>query len=467
MLIGYMPYLELKYPSEDSQELRVGSARLLPDRNEVWLETLGRERPPFLGVFRDFPLVRLPDEPEMPGKPIRGTVAVADDDHWFNEHIWEVIAVTYFLLDNRHSPMPAEVMTCYPFDLRPKDVSSGGFSMLTKHGLILEAEYSIALYPPLAVRAKTHLHQNFNVNDPHDKALLRCFDDNPRDRLIMAVCHFFRAQFADLFTSPFQQDFATCCAAVEAALGIDAKRDGCRKFVDELTSIYGNSDEHQQFFTGWYASRSIHVHGIPAEAEKFRRTEEGRAYQAFRALGERPSLVRDIARDVIRRQLHSTEDPSGYEPSNSPRRNLQRAIESPNIWRKAKRLLLRTKAADAIDSMSDDDFHVVTDLAIKMADGFSWGSLRNNIDGQHVFKAISTCALLLAKATEPTEKVGQSADELGRAADARDADAVRRWLRNEQHDKWKHAHFACGGRVGILQVLTWALANYFRPWWFR
>ena len=78
---------------------------------------------------------------------------------------------------------------------------------------------NFSAYPPLELRGALTPYQ-VDIHEPRNKALIQRFEANPNDRLVTAARHLFRTQFADVFSSPWDQDYASYCTCLEAALNI-------------------------------------------------------------------------------------------------------------------------------------------------------------------------------------------------------------------------------------------------------
>lgn len=454
MRLIWMPYLRVAYGFNRPKELQIGNARFLPDTDDVWQSETGQARPEYLRLFRDFP----PVSNNGAGDPIYGTVVVSSDEGWLDQHIETAIAILFFLGDKTKSGIPAEVFTYKPINL----TSDAGGSLLvqfnTKHGPLTESGDSIVLYPPLAVRG-IHGEYRIDCDRTEHQALMKRFAVDPNDRVAVAVRHYFRAQFSDVFTSTLINDYATYCSATEAALDIQAGIGTGDEFVLKLTDQYGKSDELELFFLGWYGARSLHVHGASeiassTEADK-KRT---RAYSYFRSIRGKWTVVRAICREVILRALGYTKpELSLNAPPDAASPYLTTALFSDEVWKGAKKVLTVRGAADSIFKMSEGKFAEIQDLASRFSQVFDWNCVRENPQPKDVFRAIVTCAILIGRLTDSTGPDYAASDALGNAASDEDRERIADWL--SEHLDWKDK-YACD-RLETIQLLMWHVAAYF------
>lgn len=457
MRIGWMPYLELAYPLRGPKVLEVGKARFLPDSDDVWANEVKRPRPSHLNMFREFP----PVTSDEAGSPIRGTIVLCEDEDWLKAFLDEAVAVVYFLGDRPQPGQPAERFAYHSLNLKndahnPAQIAS----FVTKHGELWEDEKSIVIYPPLVVRGSLGQYP-FDVKREEHKKLLEVFRSNPQDRLIVAVRQYFRTQFSDVFTSTIQDDYSTHCSVIEAALNIDTRHMAADKFVDALTAKYGADGGFGDFFLGMYVARSLHVHGATSQAASTGATKEQLAYLYFMSRRAKLTALRVLSRDVILTALGRPADPFGFESLDSAKPILCKVMQSDTIWDQAKRLLIQGGAANVFSKMTDVEFTEVENLAISMSSNLEWGCVSQVVDRKHVFKAIGTCALMIARLTNSVGPIYDESDRLGKAADAGDVDAIQKWTIDNY--EWTGIPVREGDRLTTFQVLAALLAAFLEP----
>ena len=244
-MIYWMPYCRLAFTSYSQTELQIGKAILFEDTDENWQNRLGVERPEHLKIHRRFPRINS----DVAGDCLYGTIIYSEDEEYLRRHIDEIVAILYFLCDRTKFGIPSECFTYHLLNVNQSvKQDSSLVSYWTKHGDILESSNSLILFPPLPVRGKLGQHQVFQ-DSSYNIALLNRFNLDPFDRLVVAVRQYFRTQFSDIFTSPPFEDFALFCAAIEAALDIDAMQRGVgERFAEMLCYIYGNEKNINEFF---------------------------------------------------------------------------------------------------------------------------------------------------------------------------------------------------------------------------
>lgn len=451
MLVCWLPYVYFgrTQKSHDYSSFQVGEAWVHLDTEENWLEIIGQRRPSYLKIFR-----ALPHAPNSgPGKPTGGSFIVCKDDNWLSEHKDEVVAIVYFLGDLGQRSLPAEAFWYYTFFPRgTADRADKYFAFQTKHLRGLDDEDSLAVYPPFAVACGRYGAHTVNFLLDEHKELLRRFKANPHDRVVVAVRQYFRAQFSDIFTSTFSNDYATYCSALEAALDIDARTDGEDRFVRTLCEIYGEKAQYKTFFRGLYLTRSLHVHGVDSKHP----LDEARQkdYDLFGTTPGRWNLLRSVCRDVILRELKMG-DYSFWKKADSA---LSMALESDEHWKETCRLLACSKAADSILKMSDGEYATIDDLAFTLERKFAWDAVRSTVNENRVFRVLTTCAVLLVRLAPGDKVVLEAAKKLGEACDRTDVDALAAWSR--QDHKWYSEPFR-SERINAIKTISKAVAEYF------
>ncbi len=294
---------------------------------------------------------------------------------------------------------------------------------------------------------------------PEHVKLTELIKDDPQNRLIVAVRQYFRTQFSDIFTSTLQEDYATYCSVVEAALDIDTRHAAADRFVEALAAIYGADQLLTDFFLGLYVSRSIYVHGGATQIAASGATKEATAYQYFVSRKAKLTALRMLSRDVIMRALGRPEDPYGFEPPDSVKPILRKTLLSDGLWDRTKGLPNKAGAADAICARTDEEYEEIEELAIALQADLEWTCVTKPVDAKHIQKGIGTCALILARLTKSSGPIYAISDRLGNAADAGDADEIRKW--NIDEHEWIKTWVKENDRVTAMQVIVAVLASYF------
>ena len=497
MKLYWMPYLSIGYPTLGPKECAIGKAKILPDSDETWQGVVKSQRPNHLAIHRDFHSPQGGDDGL--GDVLFGTLVVSDDEEWLTRFIDEVVAIVYFIGRNfgRNRPSgsgygrPAECFNYYSLDIQPNSDPDRLVTYWTKHGPFTDAAESIVVHPPLVTRGHIGRDYCLDLSNPEHQELIRKFQQNPQDRLVVAVRHFFRSQFSDIFRSQPAQDYALHCAAIEAALDlrmeVPAQGDAdsifdrlgkalrilfkikkevpqrgrlTDRFLDELCLLYGEDPRVRDFFHGLYACRSIHVHGIPGSQASEFTDKRDKAYQYFMGTKGKITITRAITRDIIERRLGRQEPFLEWRRMETAKSLLWMAIRSSEIWESAKELLTVTKAADKLNAMSDCEFlEKVDPIAFDLAQNFNWDLLRDPASQEQVSRAIVSCAIIIGGLTHRTGEVYAASDPLGHAAHSKNYDAIDHWT--AVNVGWKDVYNIQGDRLAAYQQIAYRLALFF------
>ncbi len=455
MLLYWMPYLQLSYPHWGRREFRIGQAIFFEDTPQNWTSIVQRPRPKHLEIHRDFPAKEI----EKVGDPLFGTLVRSDDDNWLTDHIDESVAVLHFLGDTLRQGRPAE---CFAYHRLALDSATAHDSdwvgYWTKHGYLIESSAHLVLYPPLAVRGNLKSYSVYTDQAEHTE-LLRRFSADPHDRLVVSVRQYFRSQFADTFTSPFAEDFALHCGAIEAAFNLDALTPGVsNRFVESLSGIYGKNERFEAFFLGLYISRSLFVHGVSFNPTDSCQSEKAEAYQLFRQCRCKISLMRKLTREVICENLGRKKSPFDFGAQDSARPLLLTALYSTDTWIKVRSLMMKSGAADQITNMSAEEFKFVVELAFQINNYFDWQCVTEGIEQKRVLKSLCTCAIVIGRLTNSKGEVYEQSDRLGKAAHLADTDKLESWIFD---DPWHDVTLEEGNRLSTIQRIARGLVKLF------
>jgi hypothetical protein len=276
--------------------------------------------------------------------------------------------------------------------------------------------------------------------------------------VIVAVRQYFRTQFSDFFTSPLDEDFALHCSAIEAALDIlrgDASAEG---FASALKAQYPLSPKSELFFLGLYVSRSRYIHGARSGAATGLSGRERDGLTLFEGTARRSHLLRLVTREIIEQALDKQPRhgiPRWLTPAEVA---LRQCLESDEVWRRAKALLLARGAAAAIIGMNDDDFSAVTQLASDMRDILRWHDLSDAPEAGTLRNCLKTCAIVIGKITGSTGEVYLESDILGTLASSGDSKEIEAWI---HRDPWRQTWPRDGDRLSIMQSVMRSLAKAF------
>lgn len=498
LFIAWMPYFTVAYPLASEKKVAVGKAILVPDNDENWHAFTGNPRPRFLDIFRDFPVFTTRGLEEGPS--LRGTLIVCEESAWLEKNLDSVTAIVFFLATDDHIPLPAERFTTFSFYLKPHTASSDDdlVRLATKHGASnYESSQALRLTPPLAVRGP-FTDRRLLTDAPWAVALLSLIASAPEDRLIVAVRQYFRTQFADFFTSPFDEDYALHCSALEAAMRLTERKDtpsqkpnSCmrqmatkvarlflritrrrlsfwhssrgarsrglgRLFAKELTLRLGKEAESESFFKGLYEARSLFVHG--ANVVSSPNSPRSQEHELFDATPGKSWVLQAVTRHVIRESLSQTpERPYRLHDSVALQR-LRTCLGSESVWQALKKPLTQTGAKDSLLAMHDSDFATLTHAASAMRTTFRWQCVTSSPSANTVCAAIRTCALAICALTPEMSPIHEEAIQLGKLATSKDLDAIEQLI---QTGLWRNAWPSSRERYQTLQVVARGLAQKF------
>ncbi len=459
MIFLWLPYLSVQWKHGEAQSLALGKAEVLDDSDEVWNTRMGRKRPEYMTIFRTLPYTWEGRD----GDPIYGTLVRSDDPDWLQRYMEEIAAVLHWLADDGRQSIAAEQFACYGLSV-PGDASdpSQNVTLYSKYVRAMESAKYFRVFPPLSIRGMDRARR-LHVDRADASALLALMAHDPQDRRIVAVRQYFRTHFNDQLFGSFAHDCATHCAAIEAAMGIDTRSDGQRRFVNALCSRYGDDPERRAFFNGAYVSRSLYVHGYDRRAVNDADTGDSghvASLTAFERVRWRARILKALSREAIAQSLAPVEKPPVVETSNSARTLLAKAIESGEVWASARSLLTRDKAAARLVDMNSEEFRAIEDLLNALESRFDWSCVREAVRDKIVCDALRTCALFVSKSTEATPSIKSVAAELGAAAAANDRNALEKWSWSNG-DGWNLPDVPLISRVWTVYRIACLLAQSF------
>jgi hypothetical protein len=436
------------------EEFKLGKAIVLPDTADVWQKRIGSDRPQYLEMYREEAWDSSEDAP-----PAIGTAIVSGDDDWLEEYAERIVSILYFLCDSNTTLRPAELFRYHRLSTKTGDgtftvlhnkFASSGEGVFDESGGTVR---SLSIYPPSVIRGvQRKCHVDFSL--PHSTKLIDRFKRNPADRLFVAIRQYFRAQFADLFSSTFESDYACYCASLEAALKLPEGEQTGKEFEKQLVDFYDakelcpSKEELRKLFSGWFGARSLYVHG--GSGGKSKRRDRQEAYEYWQSLQFKTSVARNVCREAI---LRSIDDKNDHDTADQV---IDLVLASKKVWSQLKKEVIRDAAAKRITSR--DDYKVFYEIAENVSNRFDWACVSPLPSPRTMHRGLLTLVLVLGHLTDSSGRVYELVVELGKAADARSDDAVRDWLRNAS--SWKSVKRE--NDIEVIQYLTWKLAESFR-----
>ena len=436
------------------EELELGNAIVLPDTEEVWKKRIGCDRPRYLKMYCEEAWNSSEDSP-----PAIGTVIISDDDDWLIEFADRIVSILYFLCDSNATPRPAELFKYHRLNTKTKD---GTFTVLhNKFGWSGEGVFeesgesvrSLSIYPPSALRGvQRECHVDFSM--PHSSKLIDHFKADPTDRLFIAIRQYFRAQFADLFSSTFESDYACYCASLEAALKLPEGEQTGDEFEKQLVAYYSakklmpSDDQLRKLFKGWFCARSVYVHG--GSGGKSKKVGRQQAYEYFQSLRFKTSITRQICRESVLRVI---DDANEHDVADL---TIDLVLSSTDTWTPLKKKLTGRCAAKKINLLSD--FSEFESIANDWNNKFDWACVSPSPNPKIIYSMLVTCAIVLGHLTDSKSSVYALSNSLGKAAAAKDSEAIRKWL--SEAISWKR--HASNDPIGLFKFLAWRVAQYFR-----
>jgi len=432
-LIYVLPRIRLSGTAYGQDRFSISKANFLPDEPKSWAEVIQLPRPDWLDIYRQFPHL----DSDEPAEPARGTLIISDDEEWLRKHISRLIAVVYILgLEESQWRTPADAFHYSAFKAteQPHDL----VTLFTKSGGKTEDLRSIQLLPPLELRA---VSSSFRVNlrDEKHAELIRRFDTNPYDRLVVACYHLFRSQFDNPVVAPSEQDFSAYCACFEAALDVKGP-DYSKELSDKLTDVYGKHNAMERWIKGLYSERSVFNHGSSTEPTLDSPDDRVKALAEFRQKPLSWDVLRKLCLDVINENLQDSLDSVKRELARlmSPTRTLLRQFFfSEDIWAEIAKVFTQSKSVDTIRALTGDDHDDFIELCCSYLNGHNWQAMKGKAEAKKVFESLKSMAALFGEAGKAAnnEEDVAAAHELFQAAKSEDGDAIARWARN--HSQWE------------------------------
>lgn len=426
--IYILPRIRLSGNRLNEERFSIGKADFLPDEQSSWDDVIQLPRPDWLDIYKQFPYLDLTESP----KPARGTLVISDDEDWLKKHISRLISMVYiFGLNHNKWQVPADAFhySLFKATKTPQQL----VEFFTKSNSKIEDLSSLSLFPPLELRGVSSSYQIDLHNSPHIE-LIRKFNENPHDRLVVACFHLFRSQYDNPVVSPSEQDISAFCACLEAALNIEGQ-DYSKSLVDELTKIYGSLPEMDRWIKGLYAERSVFNHGVSTEPTLDSADDRVRALAEFRQRSINWDVLRKLCLDTIEQQLQDAIDPVQRTLSrliNSTQRMVEKYFCSEEIWGETSNYFTQKEAVDKILKLQGDDEVEFFKLCDSYLNKHSWQCMTKEINLNKVYNSLKTMAAVFSNYPKGDDD-GQnkdSAEKLFNSAHEGKNEEINAWARS-------------------------------------
>lgn len=456
----WMPYFRFSTNQYRVDSFNVGQARILPDTEETWENEVQHPRPPWCKVYKNWPHT---DEQEI-GPSLEGTIIISDDFGWLTNNIHFVAAILYFMARQTSGHQLVAERFRY-FKMEGRSEYSDMVTYWTKKGPLIQDATRLSLLPPVELRDPLNSIQ-LRPTDAMNAHLVDIFSSNSNHRLVAGCYYYFRAQFSDPYVAPFDQDYATYCACLEAIFNLDSMTGNIRNaMANAIEEYYGKDSDLREWIQGLYVSRSVHVHGISIEDNATGRNVE--LYDSFHGQPVKYSLLESICWDLLCWKIEESRlKPDLFVDLYESPKLIDIVFRSSEIWQKLKSLLTQDKAADTIETRIDSDVDGFLDefepLFLALPDRFDWQCVENSdAQTEHVKESIKTVCMVIGYLTNNAGSDYEAINLLGTAAiDNDDEEAIGKWAC--EHQGWKRP---VGGDkiLDTMKQLAWTLASCFHP----
>ena len=381
------PRVRIREGSSRKDHFKVGPITVLPDEDAVWQNEFLTNRPSWLQMFRDFPDVGS----EREGDEARGSIVVADDDSWIEEHISRVVGIFNFLgLPTNDWRVPSEALSYFGFKLT--NSPSNMVELVTKSGRFIEHDDSIRFSPPLALRVAGKAF-NLGMEKASHQQLFDRFFKNPFDNLAVACFHLYRTQWGDFLHSPYEQDFAAYCACLEAALKIE--RDYPENLYLALRDRYSDYAGLERWVHGLYSERSVFNHGATVPLDPKSTDQRMRDWIFFRSKRGNWHIAREICRDVIHRTLDpykSSLERQMWRQFDRADTQLRQMLLSQDAWSEVAGRLTVKGAIDKLKATTEDEKDFWIELALEFERSHDWRFVPLPINEHRLICVLRTAA---------------------------------------------------------------------------
>lgn len=448
-----LPRLRLWSGKYGQKEVRLGKAEFWPDEDATWANVIGKPRPPWMDIFRDFP----PADGYAP-EVARGTLLVSTDDAWLREHATKIVPLLFVLsLDAGQWETPAEAF--YYIQYEAKDTPTDLVSLMTKYGPLMEDASSLQLLPPLGLRCQRSVQ--VRLDEPFKVALVHRFDQNPDDRLVVACRHLFRTQFSDPFIAPFDQDEAAFCSCLEAVFDIEAsQREIGKELGRRVAAVYPELDGIAEWVEGLYIRRCDFDHGDSGANRQNMPQHMVRAYEKFEKRKGRWTVLRSLCLDLIRREVErTTSPPSPLRLYNKEADLVRSYFKSNGLWSSLKKQFSVPNAGRAIHELTGEAQSKYCEAVVEFLQEHRWYCMTKMPDPNRVANVLKSVVVTLLNCPEAAQAEKDEALAVSRAAEGQDAETVRGWV--ARHEQWGEYGRFERPMVEQLKAVILQVARYF------
>jgi hypothetical protein len=449
-IVYVLPRLRLSACKFRVKQVDIGKARFLPDLDDVWTDVVGKPRPQWLDIFRDFPPLVKNELADV----ARGSLLISEDDSWLRENAARVVPLLFVLgqkEDCWHTPAEA----FHYFEYSASDAPAELVAFNIKGPPLYEEAGSLQLHPSLGLRG---VHREFRVDLewPQNAALIARFEKNSEDRVVVACRHLFRTQFTDIFIAPFDQDYAGFCACLEAAVGISStQRDIGKELGKRLAAIFPGVPGLDLWIEGLYLERCAFVHG-DAETGKFDpNSHKRRAFEDFKSRPGKWSVLRELCLTVIRSQLS---DVTGCYFQLKTEELLHSCFRSNELWRRLRSRFDENGAADTLPQLSGDGRNRFLVECCEFLKIHKWGLMKEPPSANRLRHTLRSIALSVAKCPGVDTETERFAIDLRAAAKTPDRQAISTWIAH--HELWRE-YGAGDSMLSTLKAVLLHVARYY------
>lgn len=381
------PRVRIREGASRHEHFTIGPITVLPDIDATWQNQFSTNRPSWLQMFRDFPDVGSDRE----GDEARGSIVVANEDSWIEQHISRLVGVFYFLgLSANDWRVPSEALSYFGFMLT--NSPSNMVELVSKSGRFIEHNDSIRFPPPLALRGVGRTF-SLGLEKAPNKTLCDQFCKNPFDNLAVACFHLYRTQWGDCLHSPHEQDFAAYCACLEAALKIE--RDYPANLYLALRDRYSDYSGLERWVHGLYSERSVFNHGATVPLDPKSTDQRMRDWILFRSKRGNWSVAREICRDVIHRTLDpykSSLERQTWRRFDRADTQLRQMLLSEGTWSNIAKVFTEKGAIANLRSIEEENRDVWIQLALQAEADLDWRFVPRPINEHRLICVLRTAS---------------------------------------------------------------------------
>lgn len=441
-LIYILPRIRLSGNRHGEERFSIGKAEFIPDSPNSWEEVIELPRPDWLNIYKEFPYM---DSTELP-EPARGTLIISTDDDWLKKHISRLISMIYISgLKHNKWRVPANAFHYSLFKATKTPQQSVNF--ITKNSNKIEDLSSISLFPPLELRGVQSLYQ-INLHEKLHLELIRRFNENPYDRLVVACFHLFRSQYENPVISPPEQDCSAFCACLEASLDVKGP-DYSKELLDKIINIYGTLPEMDRWIKGLYSERSVFNHGVSTEPTINSTDDRVVALLEFRQRPHNWEVLRHLCLDTIEQQLQNSIDlvERALTRMLNPTQNLlEKYFYTDDKWTKISNYFTQSKAVDKTLILKEgEEVGDYIELCCSYLNKHSWQFMANEANPKKIYNSLMAMAAVIAEISKGkgNTEIEASASQLFEAAKATNNNEIKSWVRG--HSNWEN-------EVGVTEI---------------